>query len=76
MPSTTVTDHGLAADAALLGWILATFSLAAALGAVTGRALTRRFAYARWRPQHHGIIDELAGIGNPRPATAALIVEA
>jgi FSR family fosmidomycin resistance protein-like MFS transporter len=47
VPLWLATARGLAADAPLLGWVLAAFSLGAAAGAVAGGALARRYGYAR-----------------------------
>jgi FSR family fosmidomycin resistance protein-like MFS transporter len=47
VPLWLVTVHGLAADAPLLGWTLAVFSLAAGLGAVAGGVIGPRFGYPR-----------------------------
>ncbi|MFC0680317.1 MFS transporter [Lysobacter korlensis] len=47
VPLWLVVEAGLAADAPLLGWILAAFSLAAGLGAIGGGALGEKLGYAR-----------------------------
>jgi FSR family fosmidomycin resistance protein-like MFS transporter len=47
VPLWLVNDHGLAADAPLLGWTLGAFSLGAGLGAVAGGAVAARYGYAR-----------------------------
>lgn len=46
VPLWLVTDHGLATDAALLGWTLGAFSLAAGAGAIAGGAVAARWGYA------------------------------
>jgi FSR family fosmidomycin resistance protein-like MFS transporter len=47
VPLWLVAARGVATDAALLGWTLGAFSLAAALGAAMGGALAGRLGYAR-----------------------------
>lgn len=47
VPLWLVADHGLAADAPLLGWTLGLFSLTAGLGAVAGGAIGARLGYPR-----------------------------
>jgi MFS transporter, FSR family, fosmidomycin resistance protein len=47
VPLWLVVETGLAADAPLLGWILAAFSLAAGLGAIGGGAVGEKLGYAR-----------------------------
>jgi FSR family fosmidomycin resistance protein-like MFS transporter len=47
VPLWLVSVHGLAADAPLLGWTLAVFSLAAGLGAVAGGVIGPRLGYPR-----------------------------
>ncbi|MGW2160191.1 MFS transporter [Nonomuraea sp. NPDC001699] len=47
MPLWLVREHGVAADAGLLGWTLAVFSLAAGLGALLGGVLAPRVGRRR-----------------------------
>nr|WP_207916886.1 MFS transporter [Micromonospora sp. KC723] len=47
VPPWLVSEHGLATEAPLLGWVLAAFSLSAGLGAVASGALANRLGHAR-----------------------------
>lgn len=47
VPLWLVSEHGVATDAPLLGWVLAAFSFSAGLGAVAGGALANRLGHAR-----------------------------
>ncbi|MEU1389621.1 MULTISPECIES: hypothetical protein [unclassified Nonomuraea] len=67
MPLWLVREHGVAADAGLLGWTLAVFSLAAGLGALLGGVLAPRVGRRR------ALIGSLAAA--PVPLIAIVTLE-
>lgn len=67
MPIWLVREHGVAADAGLIGWTLATFSLAAGLGSLLGGVLAPRLGRGRV------LIGSLAAA--PAPLITAVTLE-